>query len=237
VHHRSADAQVRQLLEYFCRIALRTTASALWRARSRTIALRENFQRRRLEPHADTRPTRNSEVQGAATKPAKLSNILTDIAVAKQVEQQFAAAADSAASKIRAGLAWICAANSRPAVRRAGRYAAAGAVLESFGSVPALPAAIQTCAIEFVAALRTASGIRGREVKLAGSKIGRRGRDAVVHDVRRCVPQSIQRDAASVDVHEDAVRRQIPRKVDVRVEEQGREEFDSAGAIPALTSR
>ena len=79
VHHRRADAQVRQLLEYFRRIALGAAPSAfLPRAIAEQLRFGQDFQRRRLQPQARHGGRyRDSEVQGLATKLAKLSNTLT----------------------------------------------------------------------------------------------------------------------------------------------------------------
>jgi hypothetical protein len=53
VHHGRPDAQVRQLLEYFRRVALGAAAPAfLPRAIAEQLRLGEDFQRRRIQPQA-----------------------------------------------------------------------------------------------------------------------------------------------------------------------------------------
>ena len=57
VHHRRADAQVGQLLEYLGRVALGTPAPALLpRPVAEELRLGENLERRRLEPAAPIPP-------------------------------------------------------------------------------------------------------------------------------------------------------------------------------------
>ncbi len=78
VHHRRADAQVRQLLEDFGRIALGAAAAPLLpRAIAEQLRFGENLERRGLEPQSrDGGRHRDAQrLSGLAMKPAKLSKI------------------------------------------------------------------------------------------------------------------------------------------------------------------
>ena len=92
VHHRRADAQVRQLLEYLRRIALGPPAPAfLPRAIAEQLSFRENFERRSFQPQARHRGRhRNAEIQGAGDETRKIVEYpRLNVAAAQQIEQQF----------------------------------------------------------------------------------------------------------------------------------------------------
>ena len=95
VHHRRADAQVRELLEYFRRIALGlATAAFLARAVAEQLRLGEYFQGRRLELQA-RRGRRNGDAEWQSTG-NEAGKIVVDLrlhaAAAQQIEDEFAPA-------------------------------------------------------------------------------------------------------------------------------------------------